>query len=228
MSGMASTLSSCCGHSPSPVSNMPCRGARATKCVRRPGLAPAALGEASSREVRVHWRHVLRHRGRPPVVLHEHPRMGGLVGRNGRLLDRTARQLHSQSHRHGAHEQQPHAPSHAIRILWGANFHITLGFHHLAASWGLTVLVAKKLIVAARICWNTSSTGPERSLDRGRGKSHSAARLARFCHLATYPSRDVVRTCPPSSRGPGHSFTDHRAYRSAPRQNQHPTEKARS
>ena len=39
-------------------------------------------------------------------------------------------------------------------VLLGANFFITLGFLHLAAAWGLDIVVAKTIIVAASTCWN--------------------------------------------------------------------------
>lgn len=39
-------------------------------------------------------------------------------------------------------------------ILLGVNYVITLVFLHLAATWGLPVVVAKTIIVAASTCWN--------------------------------------------------------------------------
>ena len=39
-------------------------------------------------------------------------------------------------------------------ILLGINFLVTLGFLHLAGDWGLAIIVAKTIIVAASTCWN--------------------------------------------------------------------------
>lgn len=39
-------------------------------------------------------------------------------------------------------------------VLLGANYVITLAFLHLAGTWGLPVVAAKTIIVAASTCWN--------------------------------------------------------------------------
>ena len=59
---------------------------------------------------------------------------------NRLVMGRTTSNLMRQTTRYGT--------------LLGVNFLITLGFLHLAASWGLAVVVAKTIIVAASTCWN--------------------------------------------------------------------------